>query len=245
VDCIFHQAALASVPRSVDRPFDTHTGCATATLTLLNQARRAGVRRIVYAASSSAYGNSAWASKREGDLPVPISPYAAAKLAGEHYCQAFFHTYGLETVCLRYFNVFGPRQNPTGPYAAVIPRFMTDMLANKRPVIFGDGQQARDFTYVENVIQANIRAAGAPSNVAGKVYNIASGKSVSVLHVVVSLNRVLGLALEPVFGPPRIRDMLNSLADISQAQRELSYQPGISFEEGLERTAKFFRAQGN
>jgi UDP-glucose 4-epimerase len=242
VDCVFHQAAMASVPRSVDRPFDTHNGCVTATLTLLDQARRAGVKRVVYAASSSAYGNNAWASKREADMPAPISPYAAAKLAGEFYCQAFFHTYGLETVCLRYFNVFGPRQNADGPYAAVVPRFMTDMLAGKRPVIFGDGQQARDFTFVENVVQANQLAASAPSNAAGKVYNIGSGRSISVLHVVASLNRVLRLSLEPVLGPPRVGDVRNSLADISLAQRDLGYEPAISFEEGLERTSRYYRS---
>jgi UDP-glucose 4-epimerase len=236
VDCIFHQAALASVPRSVDRPLDTHFACATGTIMLLDQARRANVRRVVYAASSSAYGNSTWLSKREADPIAPLSPYAAAKIAGEQYCLAFFHSYGLETVCLRYFNVFGPRQNPTGPYAAVIPKFIAQMSVGERPVIFGDGHQSRDFTFVENVVHANLLAAKAPPSAAGNVYNVATGKSCSLLKIVEMLNRLLKTDLQPQFNPPRVGDVRDSLADISKAQRELGYEPKVTLEEGLVRT---------
>ncbi len=239
VDSIFHQAALASVPRSVDRPLDTHFACATGTIMLLDQARRANVRRVVYAASSSAYGNSSWLSKRECDPIAPLSPYAAAKIAGEQYCLSFFHSYGLETVCLRYFNVFGPRQNPTGPYAAVIPKFIAQMRSGERPVIFGDGCQSRDFTYVENVVHANWLAAQAPSSAVGKVYNVATGKSCSLLKIVEMLNRLLGTELQPEFQPPRAGDVRDSLADISRAQRELGYEPKVALDEGLVRTVNY------
>src|SRR5688500_10134298 len=175
VELVFHQAALASVPRSIESPLETHAACATGTLSVLDAARRAGVKRVVYAASSSAYGNQPTPRKSEADLPAPLSPYAAAKLAGEHYCQAFFHSYGLETVCLRYFNVFGPRQDPSGPYAAVIPLFILALLAGRQPTIHGDGLQTRDFTYVENVVEANLLAAAAP-RAAGGVFNVGSGE---------------------------------------------------------------------
>jgi UDP-glucose 4-epimerase len=241
VDCIFHEAALASVPRSVERPLDTHDACATGTVTLLHAAQRAKVRRVVYAASSSAYGNSVWASKREADMPAPLSPYAAAKLAAELYCQAFFHSYGLETICIRYFNVFGPRQDPNGPYAAVIPKFIERMLAGQRPVIFGDGQHSRDFTYVENVVHANLLAAQAPSAAAGGVYNAATGKSISLLDLVAALNEALGTQLEVDFQPPRVGDVRDSLADISQANRLLGYEPCVDFAEGLHRTVAYYR----
>jgi UDP-glucose 4-epimerase len=237
IELVFHQAALASVPLSVNDPLATHQACVTGTVNVLDQARRAKVRRVMYAASSSAYGNSPWAAKRESDAPAPLSPYAAAKLAGEEYCQAFYQSYGLETVCLRYFNVFGPGQDPKGAYAAVIPAFIVKMRSGQRPLIFGDGAQSRDFTYIANVVAGNLAAAAAPA-AAGKVYNVASGKSYSLLQLVAALNRVLGLSLEPVFEPARVGDVKDSLADISRAQMELGYSPTVSFEEGLEKTAE-------
>ena len=236
VEIVFHQAALASVPLSVNDPLATHQACVTGTVNVLDQARRANVRRVMYAASSSAYGNSPWAAKRESDPPSPLSPYAAAKLAGEEYCQAFYQSYGLETVCLRYFNVFGPGQDPKGAYAAVIPAFIMKMRSGQRPLIFGDGKQSRDFTYIANVVAGNLAAASA-AGAAGNVYNIASGKSYSLLELITALNQVLGLALEPIFEPARIGDVKDSLADISKAQLELGYLPTVGFFEGLEKTA--------
>ena len=196
VDCIFHEAALASVPRSVQFPLDTHAHCVTATVTLLDAARRAGVRRLVYAASSSAYGDQPNSSKRETDLPDPISPYGAAKLAAEYYCRAFSATYGLETVRLRYFNVFGPRQDPDSPYSAVIPLFITAMLHGRRPTIYGDGLQSRDFTFVANVVHANLLAADAP-NVSGRLFNCANGRTTDLLTLVRMLNDLLGTDVQP------------------------------------------------
>ena len=232
VDCVFHEAALASVPLSVERPLEVHAAGATATLTLLDAARRAGVRRVVYAASSAAYGNQPQSPKRESDLPAPVSPYAAAKLGGELYCQAFTATYGLETVALRYFNVYGPRQDPQSPYSAVIPLFITAMLAGRQPLIYGDGRQSRDFSYVGNVVSANLLAADAPA-VAGRVINVANGKSIDLLALVEVLNRLLGTRLSPRHEPPRTGDVRESLADITLARQLLGYQPAVDFEEGL------------
>ncbi len=241
VDVIFHQAALASVPRSVADPLATHHACVTGTVTLLDEARRAGVKRVVYAGSSSAYGNSVWDSKRESDLTGPLSPYAAAKLACEQYCRAFFESYGLETVCLRYFNVFGPRQDPEGPYAAVIPKFITRMMNGQPPIIFGDGLQSRDFTFVGNVVRGNLAAATA-SGVGGNVYNIAMGRSYSLLDLVGALNENLGTQLPPLFEPARIGDVRDSLADISKARRELNYEPSTNFMEGIRLTLAEYRS---
>lgn len=240
VDTIFHQAALASVPLSVENPLATHAACVTGAVNLLHQAQRAGVRRFVYAASSAAYGNSSWTAKRESDLTMPLSPYAAAKLSAELYCTSFFHSYGLETVSLRYFNVFGPRQDPNGAYAAVIPKFITQMLAGEAPLIFGDGKQSRDFTYVENVVAGNLAAATA-SGVGGKVFNVASGVSYSLLDLTSALNRLLGTKLEPRFEPGRVGDVRDSLADISAARRDLGYEPLVDFATGLERTVGAYR----
>jgi UDP-glucose 4-epimerase len=240
VDCIFHQAALASVPRSVANPLETHAACATGTLNLLDQARRHGVRRVVYAASSSCYGQQTQRAKRESDLPAPLTPYAVAKLSGEYYCQAFFESYGLETVCLRYFNVFGPRQDPNSEYSAVIPRFITRMLANQPPVIYGDGQQSRDFTFVENVVLGNLLAADS-ADAAGRTYNLANGRSTSLLQLLQVLNELLGMSIEPLHEPPRIGDVRESLADISLATAELGYQPRVDFEEGLRRSTSYYR----
>jgi UDP-glucose 4-epimerase len=240
VDCVFHEAALASVPRSVERPMNTHQACVTGTLNLLDQSRRAGVRRVVYAASSSAYGDQPYSSKRENDLPAPRSPYAAAKLAGELYCQAFFHTYGLETVCIRYFNVFGPRQDPNSPYSAVIPLFITAMLSGRRPLIYGDGHQSRDFTFVENVVRGNLLAADA-EGVAGLMFNVATGRSVTLLNLLAALNKSLGMNVEPEFKPPRVGDVRESLADITRAGRLLGYEPAVTLQEGLDRSIEYYR----
>jgi len=240
VQYVFHQAALASVPRSVERPLDTHAACVTGTLNLLDAARRAGVQRLVYAASSSAYGDQPFSSKREGDLPAPISPYGAAKLAGEYYCQAFTATYGFQTVCLRYFNVFGPRQDPNSPYSAVIPLFITAMLSGRQPVIYGDGRQSRDFTYVANVVEANLLASEA-SGVAGRVFNIANGRSTDLLTLLDVLNRLLGMNVQPQHAPPRPGDVRESMADITLARKMLGYEPKVGFEEGLRLSIDYYR----
>jgi UDP-glucose 4-epimerase len=240
-EVVFHEAALASVPLSVERPLDSHAACATGTLNLLDQARRAGVRRFVYAASSSAYGNQPSPRKMETDLPSILSPYAAAKLTGELYCQAFWHSYGLETVCLRYFNVFGPRQDPKGPYAAVIPLFIKAILSGSRPTIYGDGLQTRDFTYVENVVQANLKAAAAPAEAAGRVFNVGNGEAVSLLELLKSLNELMGGRIEPIFQPARTGDVRDSLADISLARRVLKYEPSVDLRTGLKPTIEYYR----
>ncbi|MBI1901908.1 MAG: SDR family oxidoreductase [Planctomycetia bacterium] len=240
VEVVFHQAALASVPRSIETPLETHRACATGTLVLLDEARKAGVKRVVYAASSSAYGDSKNPAKRETDTPRPISPYGAAKLAGEFYCQAFAASMGIESVCLRYFNVFGPRQDPGSPYSAVIPLFISAALAGRRPKIFGDGKQSRDFTYVANVVQANLLAASAP-NVSGQVFNVAGGKATSLLELIVQLKKLLGSKVEPEFLPPRPGDIRESLADISKARRALGYEPQVDFESGLRLSIDYYR----
>src|SRR6185436_16380860 len=217
----------------------------TGTLLLLDAARKAGVKRFIYAASSSAYGNQQAPVKKESDLPSPLSPYAAAKLAAEHYCHAFYHSYGLETVCLRYFNVFGPRQDPSGPYAAVIPLFIQSLLAGKSPTIYGDGQQTRDFTYVGNVVQANLLASTVPPEKitasSTRTFNIGSGRSISLLDLLADLNTICGTSISPTFQPPRAGDVRDSLADISLAKQILGYQSSVSLREGLEKTVAAMR----
>lgn len=240
---VFHQAALASVPRSVKHPLDTNRACVTGTLNVLDQARHAGVQRVVYAASSSAYGDQPFSSKREADLPAPLSPYAVAKLAGEYYCHAFYRTYGLETVCIRYFNVFGPRQDPNSPYSAVIPLFISRLLQGEPPIVHGDGHQTRDFTFVGNVVHGNLLAAEAPAkDVAGKTFNVANGKSTSLRELLSLLNSLLGTSLSAQFGPPRAGDVRDSLADISAARKCLGYDPPHTFEEGLQRTVEYYQS---
>jgi UDP-glucose 4-epimerase len=234
VEVVFHQAALASVPRSVADPLSTHDVCATGTLNVLLEARRAGVRRMVYAASSSAYGNSVRLPKRESDPTAPLSPYAVAKLAGEHYCAAFTEVYGLETVRLRYFNVFGPRQTPDSPYAAVIPLFLRALVSGQSPRIHGDGQQSRDFTFVEDVVRANLLAAGAPG-ASGKVYNIAGGHRTSLLDLVATINALLGTDIAPAHEAPRPGDVRHSQADISRAMADLGYRARTNVESGISR----------
>lgn len=241
VEIIFHQAALASVPRSVDAPLDTNAVCVTGTVNLLDAARKAGVRRVVYAGSSSAYGDDPTPSKSENIVPAPISPYAAAKLAAEGYCRSFTATYGLETVTIRYFNVFGPRQDPESEYSAVIPIFVSMMLKGKRPTIFGDGLQSRDFTFVSDIVRGNLLAAEA-ADASGQVINVATGKQFTLLDLVASINKVLGTSIEPVFAPARAGDVRESLADISLARKLLKFEPQVTFDDGLERSIAYYRS---
>lgn len=242
VEIVFHQAALASVPLSIERPLATHAACVTGTVNLLDAARQADVRRVVYAGSSSMYGNQPDMPKRESHGSQVLSPYAAAKLAGELYCEAFASSYDLETVRLRYFNVFGPRQDPDSPYSAVIPLFAAALLAGKQPVIFGDGLQSRDFTFVENVVEANVCAATA-EGVSGNVYNIACGESLSVLDLLKAICQQLDKPFDPRFEPPRAGDVKHSWADISAAQRDLGYRPKVDFNVGLQKTIEFYVTQ--
>jgi UDP-glucose 4-epimerase len=240
VEVVFHQAALASVPRSIADPLATHAACVTGTLHLLQSAREAGVRRVVYAASSSAYGASTKLPKSESDPTLPLSPYAAAKLAAEHYCSAFSEVYGLETVRLRYFNIYGPRQTPDSPYAAVIPLFFQAMLARRSPFVNGDGQQSRDFTFVEDAVQANLLAAETPG-ISGRVYNIACGRRTSLLELVEKINGLLGTSILPSYRDPRPGDVRHSQADISRAQTDLGFQPRTDIDRGLRRCLEYLR----
>ena len=239
-DCIFHKAALASVPFSVENPLAVNNACVNGTLNVLNEARKAGVRRVVYAGTSACYGDRPFAANRESDIPMVISPYAVAKLSGEYYCQAFHHAYGLETVTLRYFNVFGPRQDPDSAYAAVIPLFINWILIGKPPVVYGNGKQSRDFTYVGNVVAANLLAADA-NGVSGKSYNIADGRAISLLELLHHLSNELGAEIEPDFQPPRQGDILHSMADITAANRELKYHPKFNFQQGLQLSIEYYR----
>jgi nucleoside-diphosphate-sugar epimerase len=240
VDVVFHLAARASVPRSVEQPMQTHEANVTGTLTLLIAARDAGVRRFVYSASSSAYGDTPTLPKVEDARPLPLSPYAVSKLAAEHYCAAFAHCYRMQTVSLRYFNVFGPRQDPASQYAAVIPAFVTHMLAGRPPVVYGDGEQTRDFCYIDNVVQANLLAAAAPA-VHGETVNIACGERVSLNQVIARINVLLGTRVRSQYEPSRPGDVKHSLADISAARRLIGYEPKIMFAEGLQRSIAWYR----
>jgi UDP-glucose 4-epimerase len=242
-EVVFHLAALPSVARSLADPLTSHHVCATGTLQVLDAARRAGVRRLVYAASSSAYGGTPGALRNEDDAVAPLSPYAASKLAGEHYCQACTAVYGLETVRLRFFNVFGPRQDARSPYTGVIALFAAALLEGRVPSVQGDGLQSRDFTYVSNAVQALVRAADAPSAV-GQVYNIGNGETTTVLGLIQRLNEVIGMQLVPTHGPARAGDVRHSQADISRARRDFGYEPTVSFVEGLRRTVKALQAPG-
>ena len=242
VEVVFHQAALPSVARSVADPLASHEVNATGTLRLLQAARQSGVRRLVYASSSSVYGDTPALPKREDLATNPLSPYAVSKLAGEHYCRVFTRLFGLETVSLRYFNVFGPRQDPTSEYAAVVPKFIAAMSRGEAPEIHGDGTQSRDFTYVANVVDANLRAADAPG-VGGEVLNVACGRRASLLDLVATLNDILGTTIEARFGEPRPGDVKHSLADISRARSLLAYEPRVQLEEGLARAVAWYREQ--
>jgi nucleoside-diphosphate-sugar epimerase len=239
-DVVFHQAALPSVPRSIQDPLTSNASNVTGVLNVMLAARDAGVRRFVYASSSSVYGANPTLPKREDMTPLPISPYAVAKLAGEGYCRAFGEVYGLETIAMRYFNVFGPRQDPRSQYAAVIPNFISALLSGQSPIIFGDGEQARDFTYVENVVAANVLAIDA-EGVAGNVYNVACGEKVTLNELVAELCDLLGSQTSPVHRAARPGDIKQSLADISAARRQLGYEPTVRLREGLTRTIDYFR----
>jgi UDP-glucose 4-epimerase len=241
-ELVFHQAALASVPRSVANPLATHRACVDGTLNVLLAARDAGVRRVVYAASSSAYGNSERLPKSETDPTAPLSPYAVAKLAGEQYCAAFSEVYRLETVRLRYFNVFGPRQSPESAYAAVIPLFIQALTTGKRPTIHGDGQQSRDFTFVADVVQANLRAAEAVG-VSGRLYNVACGRRTTLLELIDSLNALLGTRIAPLHAAPRAGDVRHSQADIQRACNDLGYQPTTDIPTGLRRCLEWWQTR--
>lgn len=236
VDFVLHQAAIPSVPRSVADPVASHAANTTGTLNILLAARDAGVRRVVYAASSSAYGNSEELPKHEAMAPNPLSPYAAAKLTGEHYCRAFHASYGLGTIALRYFNVFGPRQDPESPYAAVVPRFIACALRDEPPTIFGDGSQTRDFTYVENVVHANLLACEAPAIACGQVFNVGCGTRISILDLWHRIRRITGATVEPIHAPPRPGDVHDSLASLERTRTFLGYQPTVPLDEGLQRT---------
>lgn len=235
VDTVFHLAALPSVVKSVEQPLLAHDICATGTLRVLDAARHAQVRRLVYAASSSAYGDQPGEVRLETDLLIPLSPYAAGKLAGEHYCSCYTSVFGLETVRLRFFNVFGPRQDAKSPYSGVIALFASAMKAGKRPTILGDGLQSRDFVYVANIVQALIQAADAPK-ASGGVYNIGMGSSITILDLARHLNALLGSRLDPLFGPPRPGDVRYSQGDISKARQDLGYDPKVAFQDGLAKT---------
>ncbi len=241
---VLHQAAIPSVPRSVTDPLATNRSCADATLRVLLAARDRGVRRVVLAASSSAYGDSEVLPKVETMKPNPLSPYAVAKLLQEHYAAAFSTCYEIETVSLRYFNVFGPRQDPFSDYAAVIPKFIRLLLAGKRPTIFGDGAQSRDFTYIDNVVDANLRAARADGVFGGEAMNVACGSRIDLNELVERLNRILGTDLKPEYAPRRPGDVQHSLADISLARERIGYSPSVDIDEGLRRTADWLRQQG-
>lgn len=243
VDCVLHHAAVTSVQRSVDEPGLTHQVNATGTLNVLLAARDKGVRRVVYAGSTSAYGNPDTLPNSEAHVTRPLSPYAASKLAGEAYLVALHATYGLETVVLRYFNIFGPRQDPNSQYAAVVPRFITTALAGERPTIFGDGEQTRDFVYIANVVHANLLAARAPAaDVAGQVFNIGCGKGVSVNQLWEHIRTLTGVPLAPLYAQGRAGEVRDSVAELAKARRLMGYEPIVDFEEGLRQTIAFYRA---
>jgi UDP-glucose 4-epimerase len=239
VDVVFHQAALPSVARSIEDPIATDETNVGGTLKLLECARRAGVKRFIFAASSSAYGETEVLPKVETMPPTPLSPYAVSKVTGEHYLQVYARLFGMKTCALRYFNVFGPRQDPKSEYAAVIPKFCTALLAGVSPTIFGDGRQTRDFTFIDNVVEANLLAAS--KDVSGQVFNIACGERISLLELVSMLNELAGTDIAPKHAPSRPGDIRHSLADISLARRVLGFEPIVSVREGLRRTLEFYR----
>src|SRR5579864_5917247 len=242
VDFVLHQAAIPSVPKSVVDPLGSNRANIDGTVNVLVAARDAKVKRVVYAASSSAYGDTPTLPKREAMIPDPISPYAVAKLASEYYMISFYRCYGLETVCLRYFNIFGPRQDPTSPYSGVLAKFITLMLNHQQPTIFGDGEQSRDFTYIDNAVEANLLACKAPSaKVAGQVFNTATGRRVTLNETFKLLQDLTSYKGQPKYGPERGGDIKHSLADISKAEAALGYKPKVDFEEGLRRTVEWYR----
>lgn len=239
-DYVLHQAALPSVQRSVENPLLSNDMNVTGTVTLLDACRKAGVKRVVYAASSSAYGDQPVPVKTEKLLPMPKSPYAVTKLTGEYYLKAFYDCYGLETVSLRYFNVFGPRQDPNSEYSAVIPLFVTKCLRGESPTIYGDGKQSRDFTFVQNNVLANVLASKA-EGAAGNVMNVACGFSYTLLDLLAAINQILGTNIDPIFSPARKGDVKHSLADISLAKQLIGYDVAVDFHEGLRRTVEWYK----
>ncbi len=242
IDYVLHQAAIPSVPRSINDPITSNRSNITASLNVLVAARDAGVKRLVYAGSSSAYGDTPTLPKREDMAASPLSPYALQKLVAEQYCQMFTELYGFETVTIRYFNVFGPRQDPGSPYSGVISLFATALIAGRRPIIYGDGGQTRDFTYIANVVDGVLRACEAP-NVAGHVINVATGRRISLNELLQVMNRIVGTTLEPVYREARSGDVRDSQADIAKAQALLGYEPTIDLEEGLQHTLDWCRSQ--
>jgi UDP-glucose 4-epimerase len=244
IDCVLHEAAVPSVPKSIADPLTSHHANIDGTISMLLAARDAKVKRFVYAASSSAYGNTPTLPKREEMKATPISPYAVQKLAGEMYAAAFARVYGMETVSLRYFNVFGPHQDASSQYSGVLSKFITAMLQGRAPVIHGDGEQSRDFTYVDNVVQANLRVAKAPADaVRGRTFNVAMGRCRTLNEVFATLKAITGYSGEPVHDEDRAGDVRDSLADISAAQEAFGYDPQVDFEEGLQRTVAWYREQ--
>ena len=242
VECIFHEAAIPSVPRSIEDPVSTNHACVSGTVQLLSAAKNAKVRRVIYAGSSSVYGNTPTLPKDEQMQPNPISPYAVAKLAGEYYMQSFARVYGLETVTLRYFNVFGPYQDPTSHYSGVLAIFSQRMLAGEAPTIYGDGEQSRDFTFIQNVVHANLLASEAASNnVSGKVFNVATGHRITLNHAAEVLREITGYTGEIHHAADRGGDVKHSLADIGQAKECFDYDPLIDFREGIERTVAWYK----
>ncbi|MEO1527027.1 MAG: SDR family NAD(P)-dependent oxidoreductase [Planctomycetota bacterium] len=240
-DCVIHLAAMASVPRSMREPGLCHQWCATSTVELLAAAESAGVRRLVLASTSAAYGDSPFVSKRESDATAPLSPYAAAKMSAEAYLQAFSRTSNLETVTLRFFNVYGPRQDPQSEYSAVIPRFVSMILSGERPIIYGDGQQSRDFVFVKDVAWANVLAATVPG-INGGLFNIARGHSTTLLELLTTLRTILGQEIEPIHEPPRLGDVRDSLADITQARKHLHFDPAVDIVAGLTESVDYYRS---
>lgn len=244
VDYIFHEAAIPSVPKSVLDPLGSNRANVDGTVNVLVAARDAKVKRVVYAASSSAYGDTPTLPKREDMTPNPISPYAVAKLASEYYMTSFYRCYGLETVCLRYFNIFGPRQDPTSPYSGVLAKFITLMLNSEAPTILGDGEQSRDFTYIDNAVSANLLAAKAPAaDAAGRVFNVATGRRVDLNETFQILKKLTGFKGDVKYGPERAGDVKHSLADLTRTEKHLGYKPSVDFEEGLRRTIEWYRSQ--
>lgn len=242
VETIFHQAALPSVPRSVKNPLETHQACVNGTFNLLLKAKENNVRRVIYAASSSAYGDKETLPKVETMLPEPLSPYAAAKLMGEYYCQVFSRVYGLETICLRYFNVFGPRQNPASQYSGVISRFVDALMADKTPVIYGDGETSRDFTYIANIVDANIKAARTAQGI-GEVMNAANGERISLNELLEILKKITGKeSVTAEYQPERKGDVKHSQADNNRAVEWLGYEKLVGLEEGLRKTIDWWKA---
>ena len=238
-DYVIHQAAIPSVPKSILNPVKSHQANVNGTLNVLIAARDAGVKRVVYASSSSLYGDSPTLPKHEGMMPNPLSPYGAQKLFAEMYCQVFTKAYRLETVSLRYFNVFGPRQDSTSQYSGVLALFIPAVLQDRRPTIYGDGLQSRDFTYVQNVVEANLLSCKAPG-VAGQVFNVACGDRITVNSMLQQINKITGKDIAPIYAEPRAGDIKHSQAEISRAKELLGYQPKVTFEEGLSRTIEWY-----